>query len=141
MASLISDDARALVGTVLAHGRREIERGAQRVYREALGDPNPLWDEGLCPPTFLGGPGGNYPEGQPVEIPDLPPTRLNGGQDVEWRRPVRVGETLRYEMRLASIEEREGRAGPMVFLVRETVFWDTGDAEVARARITVIARP
>ncbi len=130
-----------MVGTVLARGRREIERGAQRVYREALGDLNPLWDEGLCPPTFLGGPGGIYPDAETVDIPDLPPTRLNGGQEVEWRRPVRVGETLRYEMRLASLEDRPGRTGPMVFLVRETVFWDGEGVEVARARITVIARP
>lgn len=141
MASLISDRARALVGTVLARGRREIERGAQRVYLEALQDPNPLWQEGLCPPTFLGGPGGNYPEAETVDIPDLPPNRLNGGQEVEWRRPLRVGETLRFETRLASLEERPGRTGPMVFLVRETVFRDAEGAEVARSRSTVIARP
>jgi len=149
--SLISDRARAMVGTVLARGRRVIEKGALRNYVWALQDDNPLYSNEeyaaksrfgglICPPTFLGGPGGDDPEGPRVEVPDLPQNRLNGGQEVEYFIPIRPGDVLTYETRLAELSEKQGQR-PMVVSVSETTFTNQHGEVVAKTRNVGIARP
>ncbi|MBI4497968.1 MAG: MaoC family dehydratase N-terminal domain-containing protein [Chloroflexi bacterium] len=150
--SLISDRARAMVGQVLARGRREIEKGALRNYVWALGETNPLYSDEehakttkyggiICPPTFLGGPGGDYPEGPRQEIPDLPPNRLNGGQEVELLKPIRPSEVLTYETRLVDLVQRDGSTGSMVISTSETTFTNQQGEVVAKTRSIGIARP
>lgn len=149
--SLISERAQALLGQVLSRGRREIEKGAIRVYADALMSPNPLWsDEAyakqtryggiICPPTFLGGPGTVYTEFN-IDVPDLPANRLNAGQDWELLKPVRPGDVLTFETVLKELYQRDGRAGSMVIAVRETTWKNQNGEVVAITRNTGISRP
>lgn len=61
---------------------------------------------------------------------------LHGSQEYEIRRPLRVGETLRVEARIASIRQRGGSG----FLTVEMQVVGADGARVAVARSTMIER-
>jgi 3-methylfumaryl-CoA hydratase len=48
----------------------------------------------------------------PVELP----RRMWAGSRLVWHRPLRIGEHLVRESTIANIEEKQGRAGPLVFV-------------------------
>ena len=57
-----------------------------------------------------------------VPLP-VPLTRvLNGGNDVEIYRLAKPGERIRVKSKYLDIYQREGRSGPLVFLLTETVY-------------------
>jgi acyl dehydratase len=61
---------------------------------------------------------------------------IHGEQEYEWRRPLRVGETLVARARIASIRQR----GALGFLTIETEIADADGTRVALARATMIER-
>jgi acyl dehydratase len=56
------------------------------------------------------------------------------------KHPAYVGDVITAETRLASVEQHEGRSGPFVTTVVETVFTNQDGLTVARLRQTAIAR-
>lgn len=95
-------------------------------------DPEPKPGEALPPgwhwlffleatPASELGPDGHPKRGgflPPVELP----RRMWAGGRIEFRRPLRVGDTIRRESRIVSIEPKQGRSGNLVFVtVRHTV--------------------
>lgn len=56
-------------------------------------------------------------------LPPVPlPRRMWAGGRLEFRRALRIGETLRRESEILSVESRQGRSGTLVFVtVRHTV--------------------
>ena len=105
-----------------------IEKGAVRKFAEAIGDPNPLYvDEEaakasrygglIAAPTFprtlkygevegLGSPGQGY---------------IHGEHRIRYERPLFVGEKLSCYAEVTDYYEKEGREGPMGFLISERV--------------------
>ena len=61
---------------------------------------------------------------------------VHGEQEYEWRRPLRVGETLTARSRIASAKVR----GSLGFLTIETELRDESDEKVAVCRATMIER-
>lgn len=66
------------------------------------------------------------PDGHPKRGGFLPPVelprRMWAGGRLEFRRPLRVGEEIRRESRIVSVEPKRGRSGNLVFVtVRHTV--------------------
>lgn len=61
------------------------------------------------------------PDGHPKRggfLPPVPmPRRMWAGGLFEFHRPLRVGETLTRTSRIVSVEAKEGRTGPLVFVV------------------------
>ena len=104
----------------------EIEKGMVRRFLEAIEDDSPRW-ETETPPTF------------PCALPprtllhqilnvDLPLTRvLNGSSELEYRRPIHVGDSIAVTGRLVRVKETAGR----LFLLTE-ITWtkQTGEAAV-----------
>ncbi|MCS7003588.1 MAG: MaoC family dehydratase N-terminal domain-containing protein [Dehalococcoidia bacterium] len=143
--SLLTDEARALVGRTSPPGITVVEKTAIVRFAEAIGDPNPLYyDEEyarrtpfggiIAPPTFVytlkRGP-----------LPDLPiaTTRLlNGGDAFEFGPPIRPGDTIVAVSRWADLYERVGRNGPMVFTIWETTYTNQHGVVVAEHRATRI---
>ncbi len=136
---------------------------AQR-FAHAIGDLNPIYfDEAaaraaglpgrVAPPTFV--PSLHvWDVGSPeaaLRADGVDPGRfpgpihrdaalLGGGQELDFVRPVRLGETLVARPRVVEHHVRETRAGPLTFVVVETRYTDL-DGEVALlARDTLIAR-
>jgi 3-methylfumaryl-CoA hydratase len=66
------------------------------------------------------------PDGHPKRggfLPPVPlPRRMWAGSRLEFHHPLRVGETVSRVSRIADVEHKEGRAGPLVFvLVRHEI--------------------
>jgi hydroxyacyl-ACP dehydratase HTD2-like protein with hotdog domain len=105
-------------------------------FRQRSGTPDPLdaaltdaeWDgielvEGDLPPL------------------DLPLERLlNGGVEADVHQLARVGDVLEAQSRYASVTERKGRSGPMVFVVVETTYRNQEGDLLLVTRTTMIAR-
>jgi len=123
---IVTDEIRKLVGTESQPRVVEIERGAIRRFAEAIGDPNPLFNDEaaarrsryggmIAPPTFCRSLGGGF-----FNVP-LPLARaLDGGSEWEYSEPIRPGDRITVVSKLADIREAEGRMGTMVFIVTET---------------------
>ncbi|GBD11021.1 hypothetical protein HRbin23_00671 [bacterium HR23] len=137
---------RKAVGTQSEPVTYEVEGGHIRRFAEAIGDPNPLYnDEALArrsryggliaPPTFLRA----FPP-KSLPIPDPPFTRrLDGGSDWEYFEPVRPGDRITVVQRLADVRLREGRLGPMLFTTREITYTNQFGQVVATQRATGIS--
>jgi len=73
------------------------------------------------------------PDGHPRRggfLPPVPlPRRMWAGGRIEFKRPLRIGETLRRDSEILSVEPKSGKTGNLVFVtVRHTV---SGGSEVA----------
>jgi acyl dehydratase len=110
----------------------EVERGAIRRFAEAIGDPNPLFNDEqkarktrfggmIAPPTFCRSLGSPIPE---VRLPALGDSfrGLDGGSEWEYFEPIRPGDRITVQTRLVDLKESEGRLGPMVFITMETTY-------------------
>ncbi len=124
----------------------EVEKGAIKRFAEALGDPNPLWNDEaaarkgryggiVAPPTFLRSIRFQRPD-LPLEIPFN--RLLDGGSEWEYFGPVRAGDRITAIARIADVSERSGRLGLMLFTVFEVTYTNQLDEVVATQRSTSI---
>ena len=125
---IVTDEVRKLIGTESEPRTVEVERGAIRRFAEAIGDPNPVFNDEkaarhtrfggmIAPPTFCRSLGGGFFN---LDL-KLPTVRgLDGGSDWEYFEPIRPGDRITVVSKLADIRESEGRLGSMVFIVTET---------------------
>lgn len=124
----------------------EVEAGHIRRFAEAIGDPNPVFNDEaaarrsrygglIAPPTFL-----RAFQPNPLPLPEVPLNRrLDGGSDWEYFVPIRPGDRITVVQRLADVRLREGRLGPMLFVTREIVYTNQFGQVVATQRATGIA--
>ncbi len=145
----ISDDLRNLVGKELDRSVHEIEKGMIRRLAEAALDDNPLYRDGEASRASRYG-GMIAPPG--IVWPIIPPkmdwmaTRyefplerlLNAGFEQELFLPIRPGDVLTGVLRLADVEEKRGRVGPMVFFHFEVVWTNQRDEKVMKLRQSFI---
>lgn len=105
-------------------------------FRRAADAPDPLAAD--AEPDF----GGMSKQLRPgLPIVDVPLDRmLNGGYEYELFRYARIGEKIFRRSRYRDIYQREGKSGPMVFiLVEETYTTDAGEL-LLRTTNTIILR-
>jgi len=86
----------------------------------APGDPlPPLWHWLYFLPVYRQSELG--PDGHPVRggfLPPVPlPRRMWAGSRLEFHRPIRMGEAITRESSIASVNHKDGRTGPLVFVV------------------------
>lgn len=124
----------------------EVEKGHIRRFAQAVGDPNPLWNDEvaarkgrygglIAPPTFLRSVKYDRPQ-----LPyDTPFTRiLDGGSEWEYFQPIRVGDRITTVARIADVSERAGRLGAMIFTTLEISYTNQFGELVATQRSTGI---
>ena len=151
--SLITDSLKKLVGTSGESTTFKVEEGTIKRYAEAIGDPNPLYNDTeyahkskygrlMCPPGFVG-----YPwDGKlPVHKVDdalweagAPSGLLNGGIEFEFFGPIGAGDTLVATNKIIDITERKTKSGKMMFTVVETAYINQNDEVVLKRQQTVI---
>ncbi len=132
-----AEKAHTRIGFAGPERKSAVEAGHLRRWCEAIGDPNPRWRE-EAPPTFLAALGA-----ETLEFPEALAYGsgwLNGGDRFEYREPVRAGDTVTCRTTLSDVYEKEGSAGPMLFLVTETRFHNQHGRHVGTVTGTRIRR-
>ena len=114
----------------------EVERGAIRKFAEAVQDQTPACLTGdVAPPTF--------PTTFRISIPGLTyglARVLHGAQEYRYERPLRAGDRVRCQVRVADIYRRQGRLGEMTFLILTMEGQDESGTLVFTGKTTAILR-
>ena len=153
----ILEGLRKRIGTEAEPITLEIDRALIGRFVRAVGDPNPLWQDEeyarttgygsiIAPPFLLCALMTACPHDSrygiaPLPVPELPPPRehiLDGGEEWEFFRPMRLGDTISSRTRFVDVFEREGRVGKMLLLVYETTYTNQHGESVAKASYTII---
>ena len=126
----VTEEALKQIGKAAEPRTLEVERGAIRRFAEAVGDENPLFNNDrdarktrfggmIAPPTFCRSLMAAVPD---VKL-DMPGFRgLDGGSEWEYFEPIRPGDRITVQSKIADIRESAGRLGPMVFMTTETTY-------------------
>lgn len=135
---------RARIGSRLRDlGLTTVDPVSVRRFREALGlDPDPTLG---VPPMLvahvLRADADVSVDRRPSESIDaVLADPVNGGTEVRFERPLRLGETIRGETLLADAYLREGRSGALAVVVSETRYSDGDGRAVATLRATMVYR-
>ena len=105
--------------TVMSTMARALAATLDRELHFAEGDPLPPpwhWQYFLTmEPLADAGPDGHPKRGE--FLPPVPlPRRMWAGSRMEFFRPLRIGDTIRRESRIAAVNVKEGRSGTLVFV-------------------------
>jgi N-terminal half of MaoC dehydratase len=117
----------------------DVERGAIVRLAEAIGDPQPAYEQGAAaPPTFPT----TFNFRLPVpSLKAIDPERfIHGEQEYAYERPLRPGDRITCVARIADVNEKETRLGPATFVVVETEGRDEAGELVFTGRATAIIR-
>jgi len=130
------DELKARLGAI-APAAYDIERGTVQRFVQAVGDPNPLWQD-VAPPTLLLTIGLERIQQQLLDsLPSA--TILHGSTDLECFQWVKPGDRLVVATTLANIRERQGKMGKTAFISFDTEYRNQRAEVVARCRQMVIA--
>ena len=144
--SRITQEMRDAIGVESEPVTYEVERGAVKKFAEAIGDPNPLFNDEaaarktrhgglIAPPTFLRW---MQPGPAKVDMTGAGSVRLDGGSEWEYFEPVRPGDRITVTSSIADIHERQGRVGNMLFVIAEISYVNQFGSTVALQRVTGI---
>ena len=151
--SLITDELRKMIGVSSGPIIFKVEEGAIQRYAQAIGDPNPLYNDPdyasktrhgrlLAPPGFTGWPvKADRPTDKLFETlakAGAPPRLLDGGVEFEFIDPVGAGDVLTATTRISSITERETRLGKTMFTTVEITFVNQTGNVALKSRSTLI---
>lgn len=143
----VTEEAKKQIGKAGEARTIEVERGAIRRFAEAIGDPNPLFNNEvearrtrfggmIAPPTFC--------RSLSAAIPDVKLDMgesfrgLDGGSDWEYFEPIRPGDRITVQTKIADLRESTGRLGTMVFITTETSYTNQFGQVCALQRSTAI---
>jgi len=132
------DRLKSRVGVEWEPREYEIGREMIRRFTRAVGDPNPLWQDGIiAPPTFILAIGF---EQFVDDLMSLAPfgTVLMGGTEIEFYQPIRRGDEITASFKISSLREREGKKGKMAFMTFDSSYKNQRQELVAKCRQTVI---
>ena len=112
----------------------EIKAEAMAEFSLACGEKVPRFTDPAHPnfqaaPSFTARVHGQrqLPEGFPMNRE----TSFDGGKAVEWKAPIRAGDTLTARSHIHDIFEKTGRSGGMMFVVHRMEFFNQGEELVA----------
>ena len=158
--SLITEEVASLIGRETEPERNRFPISAEMAYdvADSIEDYNPLYVDPeyagnsrfgglLCPPLAawkdIAPPIGYFGAGQEwhFEVP-LPFNSygLNGGSDWQFLAPVYAGSWITRRFRILDIFEKQGRSGPLVFIVRQETQTDQHGQILSQARRVSIHR-
>jgi acyl dehydratase len=140
---------RSLIGRESEPVLHEVEKGAIRRFADAIGDPNPLYqDEAMArasgfaglvaPPTFPAVLAMNEKFRHSLDLGTR--SILQSEQVIEYGRAVVAGDRVTMKSRVAEVAERPSASGPMDVLVLEEEGRDDQGELLFRCRETLILR-
>jgi acyl dehydratase len=151
--SLITDQLRKLIGETLDTIIFKVEEGAIQRYAQAIGDPNPLFNDPdyagktkygrlLAPPGFTGWPA--KAERLSARLLDslaragAPSRLLDGGIEFEFIEPIGAGDVLTATTKIVNMTDRETKLGKTMFTTVETTFVNKKGNVALKSRSTFI---
>jgi hypothetical protein len=135
--SVISEELQSLLNVEFGPEVYEIEKGMVKKFAEAIDDPNPRWQT-VVPPTF---PAALVPTGllhKMVNAKSSLTRFLNGGNELEYFQPIKVGDVISVTARLDKLRKMEGKEGTTLFMIMETTYKNQRGELVAKGRNTYI---
>lgn len=164
--SLITDEARALIGQESETLLGEVTLLDIQRYALTIGDDNPLYfDEEyarttpyggiIAPPNYLtavityglGAPedeltvdGLGRRQDDGYSLPIKAQRRMAGGQELEFHQPVRPGDLITRRSRTTGMEQREGKSGALVLVYTEQRYFNQRGVLLVTCRQTAIMR-
>ena len=142
--SLITETMRKAIGVESEPVFYDVEQWHIQRFAEAIGDPNPLYqDEAaarktryggiIAPPTFFRALFPKEPPGtvnQGITLKRV----LDGGSDWEYFHPIRPGDRIAATSQFASFDVKQGRMGAMLFIGVSIIYRNQFDEIVATQR-------
>ncbi len=138
---------KSIIGTEMGGSQMVVERGKVMEFARAILDDNPAYfgEDPPIPLTFTmaqahwpapTGGGGAKLASLGLNLLRI----LHAGQEYEYLKPIRVGDTLTSRSRISDVYEKEGKAGgKMIFVVSESTFSNQNGEDVLIAR-TILAQ-
>lgn len=137
--SLVTPQVRALVGTATQPVTVEVTRRAvDRAMDVYFGDHEPA---SPAPGDIVSGFAlvALEPDGEGMPLPNLMPDSILISNEMQFTRPIRLGEVLTIRSRLADVNERfGGRFGYSLYFRTEVEFTDPSGAIVATSARTMM---
>ena len=161
VASIITDEARAWADRTYPDFDYPVTRIDIARFARATGETNPVHydqaaavatghDDVVAPTMFLYVirmhastlDGDLEPDGSPSEdVPPLPTKRAMAGEtSLSFGVPIVAGDVVTVRKKIADLYEKEGRSGPLVFVVMEFTFTNQRGEHVATESFTRIYR-
>ena len=148
--SIITPELRDLLGKEGEPEYFEVEKGHIKRFAQALGDPNPLWSDLdyasksrygniIAPPTFLINAGIIK---LAVKLTDMMgPSRnfLDVGMEIEYYKPIEVGDTITSTAKLVDLKEKSGKKGIILIMLLEVTYKNQRGEVVRKCRNTFIS--
>jgi len=145
MSLLDIEKLRGEIGVEWEPGIYEIEKGMIRRFAQAIDDQNPLWQDEeyasksqyggiIAPPMFILTIGFEQIQ---QKMTALTPGagRLHGGTELEYYHPVRPGDTITVNGKIAQVRERQGsKLGKMVLVTFDISYKNQRQESVAKCR-------
>ncbi|MBI4332955.1 MAG: MaoC family dehydratase N-terminal domain-containing protein [Chloroflexi bacterium] len=130
--SLITEEMKKIIGVESEPIVYDVEKGAIKKFAQAIGDPNPLWQDEeharktvyggiIAPPTFAISLRHDPFMDRVKQMANFKRI-LNGGNDIEYFQPLRPGDVISVTGKVIDIRERAGKTGKMAFLTLELSF-------------------
>jgi len=149
--SAITEELRNLLGVEAKPEVFEVEKGHVIKFAQAVGDPNPLWNDMeyargarygsiIAPPLFLIDEGLTKFVDRLMNIKCPLPSMLNGGTEIEYYQPMKPGDSITTVAKLVDLQEKAGRSGNLLFLIVEVNYKNQKGELVAKCRNTFIRR-
>lgn len=147
---LAADNFRKLLGIDTEPEFWDVEKGDIKRFAQAIGDENPLYHDDeyakktryggiIAPPFFLIDAGLVKLVDRLVAMcPEL--ANINGSTEIEFYRPMMVGDRIKTIAKLANVEEKIGKSGPMILLTIEVTYTNQREELVAKCRNIFIRR-
>lgn len=137
------------IGRTSAPVTLRIEQGKIREFARAIKDDNPVYfgeeyarreADGIPPPPTFSMTQAFWDDGRGRIPLDMDLRRvLHGGQEFEYVAPIRAGDVLTAQGRVADVFKKPGkRGGEMTFAVLETEYRNQRDEVVLYSRSTII---
>ena len=148
--SVITPELKALLNKPGQSVVLDVEKVHIKFFAQAVGDGNPLYTDRefaagtrfkdiIAPPLFLMDIGLSGYVDYILQFNPLT-ANINGGSEIEYFLPMKVGDTITAEPMIVGLEEKDGRSGKLLLVTVQVSFNNqTGDL-VSRIRNTFVWR-
>jgi hypothetical protein len=134
---IISEELHNMINVPYGPDVYEIEKGMVKKFVEAIDDSNPRWRE-ETPPTF---PAALVPAQlihRLFNVKSSLKRLLNGASDLEYLKPIKVGDVISVTGTLTRLRQVAGAEGPTLFMFTEMTYTNQRGEVVVKGKNTYI---